>query len=191
MNFWYRYRYIAIASLAVFLLSFALAYYYGFHFAQRDFKGKPSVAGTVVSGDTPVIPLGARKLTLQKQFTLCHHLLLKKEDVTYVNDADLMEKYPSSEGWSMESFQHKVILTQEVAGFCPQDEAKRHLGVLGKYVAVYVGPSGCGGDLIRVTPIEVKRLSKEWQEKLFKGDLEFTNEAKLFEALDNFDEFGR
>ncbi len=190
MLFLYKYRYVLLLSLAVFVLSFLVAYYNGFLYASESFKKKPNVAGTAVNGgETLAYFFGAKKLKILEEYQLCGHFkTLKEEKASFLSKADLEKQYPPEDGWSIKSDEHSVLIKKLVPGFCPVDAEKRHLGVLGRYVAVYLGPSGYGGDLAFVTSIRVDQLPFEWQVKLAEGLLEFPCEAKLLEALDSLEE---
>jgi fatty acid/phospholipid biosynthesis enzyme len=70
-----------------------------------------------------------------------------------------------------------------------KDAKKRHLGVAGEFVSIIEGPVGVDGEVLEILDIKVANLPKEWQEKVRKGELDFSSEQELLEALDSIDEY--
>lgn len=64
-----------------------------------------------------------------------------------------------------------------------------HLGLANGKVAVFQGPAGGNGPLIRELPISWDSLPPQWQEDIQQGLIEFKNEKELKEALDSLDEY--
>ncbi|MEW5762285.1 MAG: hypothetical protein AB1776_03680 [Bacillota bacterium] len=122
-----------------------------------------------------------------------------------LNARELRERYPAGAGWTLSArLPEEVRLTRHLAELCPRHRKVRHLGVYRGYLAVYGGPLGSGGPLLRVEKIPVSALNPAQQEKLslaaaFAGqppqvqamlrrDLEFSDEAAIHAVLENLDE---
>lgn len=126
-----------------------------------------------------------------RHYTLCDHTTREEFyiDISQHNLAQLQAIYPAQEGWSLRQDPEGIRFSQELAELCPDDEKKRHLAVVGDYLAVFKGPVGVKGFLERITDIRIDSLPMEWQEKVYEGLLTFADEAELLEALDSLDEY--
>lgn len=130
---------------------------------------------------------------LEKYYRLCgHREALPLPAGVKWNWAGLEELhilFPASEGWRITWEGERLVITQEIDGLCPTDSPKRHLAVKDGMVAVYQGPAGSLGPLMRVTNIKVTALPRGWKEKIESGQVEFNSEKEMLEALDSLDEF--
>lgn len=117
----------------------------------------------------------------------------------------LSGKY-QSEGWSI-SFTdpNYLTLTCKPDQFCSIHQSYRHLGAHEGMLAVYEGPLGASGRLLREENIALKVLNPDFRLKLeqaanlsnldhqtaekLREDLEFANDEALCAALDNLDEY--
>lgn len=117
----------------------------------------------------------------------------------------LYEKFPALDGWSVNFTDPKFLtLTVKPDEFCPVHRSYRHFGLYQEMLAVFEGPLGFDGRLLRVESIpldaldpgfrlkleqagDINRLDYQTAEKL-REDLEFATEEALNAALDNLDE---
>ncbi|KYH32333.1 hypothetical protein [Neomoorella mulderi] len=97
--------------------------------------------------------------------------------------------FPPPEGWRITREGERLVITQEVDGLCPADAPKRHLAIKDGLVAIYQGPAGSLGPLMRVTSLKFTSLPPSWREKIENGQAEFNSEQEVLEALDSLDEF--
>ncbi len=119
--------------------------------------------------------------------------------------AALAQKYPASQGWVVVSgLPGELRIIRHVQDLCPRHRAVRHLGLCRDHLAVYAGPLGVSGKLLRVEKIHISALSPAQQEKLrlaaefdkqppeiramLRRDLEFPDEATMLAVLENLDE---
>lgn len=119
--------------------------------------------------------------------------------------AALTEKYPPSKGWAVVSaLPGELRIVRHVQDLCPRHRGIRHLGLCGNHLAVYAGPLGAAGRLLRVEKIHISALSPAQLYKLLladefekqppeiqamlRRDLEFPDEATLLAVLENLDE---
>lgn len=131
------------------------------------------------------------KVEILRHYLLCNHITQEEFslDFSQSNLIQLQKVYPSQEGWTYEQDSNKIRFSQEIEELCPQDAQKRHVAVVGDFLAVFQGPVGAKGKLERITDIKIKNLPLEWQEKVYKGHLSFADEVELLEALDSLDEY--
>ncbi|NLI14152.1 hypothetical protein [Pelotomaculum propionicicum] len=117
----------------------------------------------------------------------------------------LAEKFPASEGWVV-NFANPgfLTLTMKSAEFCPLHRQFRHIGLYQGLVAVYEGPVGFNGKVLRVENIPVEALSPAYRimleqvmdinkqshsaTEMLRRELEFSTDDALNAALDNLDE---
>ncbi|MHB1126439.1 MAG: hypothetical protein ACYC2T_05700 [Bacillota bacterium] len=188
---WNNYRHVIIVFGLISLLSFITAYRGSFAFLREPAKLKPEVWKTYTQ-DQIVAP--GTKVFIQNRYRLCNHQLPVDvpSDLSLVGIAweDLDKTFAQKQGWTIEKpVRGTILLTRQVEGLCPEDAVKRHLGAVGDYVAVFIGPVGINGGLEKVTQIRVGTLPEKWQELVRKGALDFHNEQELLQALDSFDEY--
>ena len=124
----------------------------------------------------------------QIYYRKCHHLETRelKDDVDFVG-----KTYAELErlGWQVyEADKGTVIISKDVEGFCPADDAKRHIAKCGEYLGVYKGPITMGGELLTELPISVSQLPQDWQTRVLEGGYQFPTEEELMDALENLDE---
>lgn len=183
---WKRNNYLFIALMLCGLLSFAIVYV--------------MTPGKISSDESPSSGTEADYVSKQvegvvqviQHFQTCNHTVVLEEYKMAFTDANLAElqaKYPASDGWKTKSSNGLLIFQMDLEGMCPEDAAKRHLGVAGEYLAIFKGPVGLNGGLEKVTNIKVNSLPDEWREKVHRGLLDFASEAELLEALDSLDEY--
>lgn len=132
------------------------------------------------------------KIIFGNLYSLCQHLIEQKVpiDIYGLNVNELLRRYSPDEGWVVDNLNsNRIVIYQKVEGLCPEDALKRHLGSKGDYVAVFRGPIGINGGLERLTTIRLEKLPQQFKEKLIKGELDFSNENELMDALDTIDEY--
>ncbi|MHB1419064.1 MAG: hypothetical protein ACYCX4_05660 [Bacillota bacterium] len=186
---WKNYRHLIVVFGLISLLSFVTAYKGSYNFLRES--AKPEVWKSVAQ-DQAVAP--GTKVFVQNRYTLCNHLLpveLPSDlNLAGMSWEDLKQPFPQNQGWTIEKpARGTLFLTRQVEGLCPQDNAKRHLGAVGEYVAEIIGPVGINGGIEKVTQIKVNTLPAQWKELVKKGTLDFHNEQELLQALDSFDEY--
>jgi hypothetical protein len=118
----------------------------------------------------------------------------------------LSKKYPAEDGWMID-FQDPdmVVVSRPRDEFCPGHQMYRHLGIYDGKVAVFEGPLGFNGRMLRVEEnLPVNILPPTLQVKLkqaenyheqppetrvvLQKELEFTDENALNVMLENLDE---
>ena len=123
-------------------------------------------------------------------FSLCGHSEpLNLGSFQGASEEFLLENFPADQGWTIEDTGEKLVLTKKINALCPADDAKRHLGHFGDYIAVIKGPVGVDGGILEVTDIPLSSLPKHVREQAKKGTLAFSDVQSLLEALDSMDEF--
>lgn len=188
------FRQIVFAGFLVWILSAGMGYfsYQGFNW-KPDFKKLfVNNSGTNQIEPTGQVPVGTsvkEEIFYQK----CRHLVARyvfsSETSIGLSEQVLEQHYTRAEGWSRNQTGNEIVFYREVDDICPEDSEKRHLGALGENVAIYAGPIGVDGPLIERLNIRIDRLPLEWQEKVIKGELDFSSEKELLEALDSIDEY--
>ncbi len=166
--------------------------------------GFPPVAravGQVVSADTVV---------REEYEYLCgdvHIVYLGRapRELIGLDKSGLEQKYPSQEGWVIETAQDMLVLRKQCREFCPEHKNYRHLGISEGYVAIFEGPLGNNQKLLRVEKkIPLTSLPRDYQIKLeqamnfdrqlpeiqirLRAELEFAGESALNAGLENLDE---
>lgn len=119
--------------------------------------------------------------------------------------AALLERYPSSEGWSVTlNLPQSLLITRHAQEFCPVHAPLRHLGLYGDYVAVYEGPLGYNQRVWRVSETQAGMLPPDLQERLkqamafdqqapavkaeLRREFEFADDQAAAAVLENLDE---
>lgn len=114
-------------------------------------------------------------------------------------------KYPQQDNWKINNLENEVIISKKITGFCGMHQEYRHLGIKDGKLAVYQGPLGYEGLLLRVeNNIDVNFLPEGFRKMLYslnkykdfsedekiemQKKLEFPNEQSLNHLLENFDE---
>mgnify|MGYP000713558693 CR=1 FL=1 len=122
-----------------------------------------------------------------------------------LGEQGLVKKYPAREGWAVVAkLPGELRVARHIRGLCPRHRTVRHLGLYKDHLAVYAGPLGASGRLLRVERIPVSVLSPVQREKLLlaaefekqppdiqamlRRDLEFPDEATVLAVLENLDE---
>lgn len=119
--------------------------------------------------------------------------------------ANLKQKYPAKDGWTVENTAEMMVLKKRCNEFCPEHKNYRHLGICEGLLAVYEGPLGYEKKLLKTEKnILIERLPANYQTKLHQAmvfekqlpetqlqlrkELEFTSESSLQATLENLDE---
>lgn len=127
------------------------------------------------------------------------------EEIQGLDKLALSGKY-QREGWSINfTDPNYLTLTCKPDQFCSIHQSYRHLGAHEGLLAVYEGPLGASGRLLRVENIALEALNPDFRVKLeqaanlrnldhqtvekLREDLEFSNDEALCAALDNLDEY--
>ncbi|WP_406676542.1 BofC C-terminal domain-containing protein [Neomoorella carbonis] len=155
----------------------------------------------VSTGQRPVIlrvpgllePRVLEEPRLEKYYRYCGH----REPIplpagvkwNWAGKEEMSILFPPAEGWRITREGERLVITQEVDDLCPADAPRRHLAVKDGLVAIYQGPAGSLGPLMRVTNLKVASLPPSWREKIENGQAEFNSEQEVLEALDSLDEF--
>lgn len=117
----------------------------------------------------------------------------------------LVERFPATEGWAVNFTDPRFLtVTTKVDEFCPIHRNYRHLGLYHGRVAVYEGPLGFNGKVVRVENIPLESLNPEFKVKLeqamdfdkqartaaekLREELEFASDEALNAVLENLDE---
>ncbi len=126
-------------------------------------------------------------------------------ELLHLDRKALAEIFPASEGWVVHFINPGFLtLTMKVDEFCPLHRQFRHIGLYQGLVAVYEGPVGFNGKILRVENIPAEALSPAYRIMLeqamdidnqsqsavegLRKELEFSSEGALNSALDNLDE---
>lgn len=127
------------------------------------------------------------------------------EDLQGMDRKTLVERFPVAEGWTVNFTDPRFLtLTAKTDEFCPIHRTYRHLGLYHGLVAVYEGPLGFNGKVVRVENIPLESLNPEFRVKLeqamdfqkqarsavekLREELEFGTDEALNAALENLDE---
>jgi hypothetical protein len=118
----------------------------------------------------------------------------------------LLMKFPEQAGWKIEDQGDEIVITRKVDGLCGMHKEYRHLGLYNGRLAVYQGPLGYDGILLRVEesikvealpePLlgqlrkaaDFNRLNQSEQLEL-KNAIEFPEETTMNNVLENLDEY--
>ncbi len=127
-------------------------------------------------------------------------------DLIGLDFASLAKKFPPDEGWSIDdTVKNRLVLVRVANRVCPYHQDFRHFGISDGFLAVYEGPLGFNQKVLQREEIQVSGLLPEMQADLgmameynsqapdtqgrLKSLYEFETEARLNEALENFDEY--
>lgn len=188
-----RVGWIGIVFAAAWLVSFALAYWAANLPFWQDYVQKPLTEENQETDQAQaqavgLIP-GDTRIKEEIYYSRCKHLI-QREIMAEDEYPGVDEETLKAEGWTLyHNHDQSITIFKTVDKLCPEDAKKRHLGVSGEYVSIMEGPVGVDGDLLEVLDIKVANLPKEWQEKVKKGELNFSSEQELLEALDSIDEY--
>ncbi len=182
---------MGIVFLSAWLMSFGLSFWIANSPRWQDAFKKPLESPNLETGQSQTVGIIPAKTKIIEQiyYTKCHHLT-KREILASELLPEANEQTLKKEGWAIyHNSDGSITISKNVEGVCPEDMKKRHLGVSGEYVAIYEGPVGVPGKLLKVLDVKVAKLPKEWQEKVKKGELNFSSEEELLQALDSIDEY--
>ena len=199
-----------LIALAFLLLTFfvAMGFLWGSWFMNPPERKSAAVFRSPVGFLNPHVT-SETILTKDKEY-LCSDLEKISEEVVPddlrgLNKKDLTEKFPAAEGWVVNFTDPKFLtLTIKPDEFCPIHRAYRHLGIYHGLLAVYEGPLGFNGKVLRVESIPLESLNTDFRIRLeqamdfdkqarttaenLREELEFTSDEALNSALENFDE---
>lgn len=199
---------ITCLAVLVFITSIAAAYFWGSGLIISPQSKPANVYRAAPNFFNPRVSLETI-LTKDKEY-LCGDLEKISEEIApnellHLDRKALAEKFPASEGWVV-SFSNPgfLTLTMKSHEFCPLHREYRHIGLYQGLVAIYEGPLGFDGKLLRVENIPVESLDPDFRIKLeqvmdfnklsdttaesLRRELEFSNDESLNAALDNLDE---
>ncbi|MEL7566527.1 MAG: hypothetical protein AAGU27_16835 [Dehalobacterium sp.] len=189
--FFKKIGWIGITFVAAWFVSFAIAFWLFNSSFWHDVVKKPleeqnpEINQIQSVGNIP----GNTKIIEEIYYTRCRHLE-QREIIAEDEYPGFNEEALKSAGWTLyHNNDGSITIFKNVDGLCSVDANKRHLGVSGEFVSILEGPVGIEGDPLEVLDIRVDRLPKEWQEKVRKGELDFSSEQELLEALDSIDEY--
>lgn len=178
-------RRLTIIGIIIFLLGGMVAYQ-----GARVNSGRQPVVLRVPGIIEPRVQLEPR---LEKYYRGCGHSyplpLPAGVKWQWAGREEMTTLFPEAEGWRLTQETGRLVATQEVDGLCPACIPKRHLAVKDGLVAVYQGPAGTLGPLLRVTGLKLASLPANWQAQIQSGAAVFNSEQELLEALDSLDEY--
>jgi len=198
---WEKYKYIYLGLLFIFILSSGLSFYWMANFQPQN-KPKISVLQEPtedifkVSEETKVILL-EKNLVCQKYLLKCiikgkEMIAEERSGINGLSLEELQKKY-AIEDKTVEKNNEIINIISWEEGLCSEHKKIWHLGDnnSGDYVAVYYGPSEVKneGGIYKVTEIPVSKLPLQYQEKVRKHAMEFTQEEELIATLDSFSEY--
>lgn len=186
-----RIGWLVIVFAGAWLISFALSFWVANSSFWQDVVKKPLANQNIEMGQAQTVGMipGDTKIKEEIYYSRCKHLE-KREIIAADVYPGSNEEELEAQGWTI--YHHddgSITIFKNVDGLCTEDRKKRHLGVSGEYVSVLEGPVGVSGDVLQVLDIKVAKLPKEWQDKVRKGELSFSSEQELLEALDSIDEY--
>ncbi|RJX20916.1 MAG: hypothetical protein C4575_05435 [Desulforudis sp.] len=117
----------------------------------------------------------------------------------------IVERYRAEDGWTVSyDAASGLVLTRHTDALCPEHAVYRHLGTQDGLVAVFEGPLGHNGKVVRIEQIKLENLDPAYRHRLeqamdfefqseeaqaeLRQELEFTDEDALHAALENLDE---
>ena len=166
------------ASRLIFYVVMLLVLAGGFYLIQQRIQlAKPLPAGT--------------KVIARTVYSLCKHEVTSSANLPNKKNystLDLLNLYPTGQGWTPSFVNGEVILTRTANGLCPICQNKSHLGEKGGFLAVIRGPAGVNGGIIRVTTIRLSSLPADYRQKAQSGTLDLPDELALLQILDSLDE---
>ncbi|HHT62730.1 MAG: hypothetical protein ACOX4H_01810 [Bacillota bacterium] len=186
-----RFGLITIIFAVAWLVSFALSYWVANSSLWQDYVKKPFVEQNLEINQAQAVGMipGSTKIKEEIYYTKCKHLI--QRELTAEEDyPGASEETLKAQGWTIyHNHDGSITIFKTVDKLCPEDAKKRHLGVAGEFVSIIEGPVGVDGEVLEILDIKVANLPKEWQEKVRKGELDFSSEQELLEALDSIDEY--
>lgn len=206
--FWEKNKQVITLIALMFTFSVAAGFFWGSKFmnpSEREpaanFHSPADFFNPKVSPETMLIK--------DKEY-LCGDLEKLSEEIVPVelrgiDRKTLVDRFPPSEGWIVNFNDPKFLtVTEKVNEFCPIHRSYRHLGLYHELLAVYEGPLGFKGKVLRVENISVESLNSDFRIKLeqamdfdkqsrsavekLREVLEFSSEEALNAALENLDE---
>lgn len=178
-------RRLLVIGIVIFLLGGLVAYQ-----EARVNSGRQPVYLRVPGVIEPQVQFEPR---LEKYYRACGHTyplpLPAGVRWQWAGQKEMTALFPPSEGWRLTQEAGRLVATQEVDGLCPVCAPKRHLAVKDGLVAVYQGPAGSLGPLLKVTGLKITALPANWRSRIQAGGAEFNSEQELLEALDSLDEY--
>lgn len=186
-----RIGWMGVTFIVAGLVSFAVVFWLSNSSFWHDVVKKPLEEQKLEINQAQTVGMipGNTKIIEEIYYTRCKHLEQREiiaEDVYPGFDEEALK----SAGWTLyHNNDGSITIFKNVDGLCSNDVNKRHLGISGEYVSILEGPVGVEGDPLEVLDIKIARLPKEWQEKVRKGELDFSSEQELLEALDSIDEY--
>ncbi len=170
---------------------------------------KPTVVFRSAAGfSNPIV--SSEAVLIRKREYLCGDLEKVSEDkvpgeLVGMDRKALVDKFPVAEGWTVTFTNPEfIVLTVKTDEFCPFHCQYRHLGLYHGLLAVYEGPLGYNGKVLRVEKIPLELLNPDFRIKLeqamdfgnqaypiadkLREELEFDSDEALNAALENLDE---
>ncbi|MZP30944.1 hypothetical protein GTO91_14600 [Heliobacterium undosum] len=178
--------------MAVFIVSFSLTVLSVFAYDLMVVKSDGAWANRYGEDmlDRPIAP--GVVITIEKSYSICGHQveenLERPEDWTGRPFRELLQRYPEGDGWRWELRPGQIRLHRNDHSLCPEDAAKRHLGVVGGVVAVIVGPPGVFGGIDRLTDLPADRFPAPLFRLAEQGWLDMMTLEELSLLLDGMDE---
>lgn len=196
------------AAILFFTLSVAAGIFWGGRFMSLPERKPVAVFRTPVDYFKPKV--SSETILIKDKEYLCGDLEriseeIVTEDLRGMDRETLVERFPEAEGWAVNFTDPRFLtLTAKIDEFCPIHRTYRHLGLYHGLVAVYEGPLGFNGKVIRVENITMESLNPEFKVELeqamdfekqshtaaekLREELEFVNDEVLNAALENLDE---
>ncbi|KJS21180.1 MAG: hypothetical protein VR72_11905 [Clostridiaceae bacterium BRH_c20a] len=198
---WEKYKYIYLGLLFAFILSSGLSFYWMTNLQPQN---KPKISVLKQPTEEVFKVTEETKVILLKKNLVCEKYQLKcsvketemtveeKNGIRGLNLEELQKKY-AKENKTIEKSKDIINIISWENGLCSDHKKIWHLGDNnnGDYVAVYYGPSEVKneGGIYKVTEIPVSKLPLQYQEKVRKHAMEFTQEEELIATLDSFSEY--
>ncbi|MGI6684972.1 MAG: hypothetical protein ACOX47_05765 [Bacillota bacterium] len=186
-----RISWIVLTFALAWLVSFTLSYWVADSTFWKDYIKKPLIEQNPVINQAQAVGMipGNTKIKEEIYYTKCKHLI-QREIMAEEAYPEANEETLKAEGWTLyHNRDGSITIFKNVDGLCPEDAQKRHLGVSEEFVCIIEGPVGVDGDILEILDIKVNNLPQEWQDKVRKGELDFSSEQELLEALDSIDEY--
>lgn len=199
---------ITCFAALVFITSIGAGYFWGSRLMISPQSKPANVYRSAPNFFNPRVSL--ETILIKDKEYLCGDLEKISEEIApnellHMDRKALAEKFPASEGWVV-NFSNPGFLTLTMRSdeFCPLHRKFRHIGLYQGLVAVYEGPMGVNGKLLRLENIPVESLNPDFRIKLeqvmdfnklshttaesLRQELEFNSDESLNAALDNLDE---
>ncbi|MBM7868057.1 hypothetical protein GTO89_15375 [Heliobacterium gestii] len=179
------------ALLLLFIVSFSLTVLSVFAYDLMVVKNDGSWASRYGKDmlDRPIAP--GVVITIEKNYHICGHKTVENldrpDDWTGRLFRELLQRYPEGDNWHWELSPGQIRLLRSCEGLCPDDAAKRHLGVVNGVVAVIVGPPGCFGGIDRLTHLPAERLPAPVYQLAQRGWLDGMTLDELSLLMDGVD----